>query len=173
MHPAIIDIEASGFGSQSYPIEIGLILSSGEKFCFLIKPAVDWIHWNNEAEKLHLIDQKMLKIHGDSLENVARSLNYILKNKVVYSDGWVVDQPWLIKLFHTAGILQQFMISPLESILSEAQMNIWHETKIEVLEQLNISRHRASNDAKIIQETYCRTYNIIQQGRAKKKPNTL
>ena len=36
IRPDIIDIEASGFGPDSYPIEIGVALSSGEKYCSLI-----------------------------------------------------------------------------------------------------------------------------------------
>ena len=31
-YPNIIDIEASGFSGESYPIEIGLVLGSDKKF---------------------------------------------------------------------------------------------------------------------------------------------
>jgi hypothetical protein len=40
--PAIIDIEASGFGPDGYPIEIGVALSSGQTFCALILPEPEW-----------------------------------------------------------------------------------------------------------------------------------
>ena len=43
--PLIIDVEASGFGPLSYPIEVGLALSAGEKYCSLILPAADWTHY--------------------------------------------------------------------------------------------------------------------------------
>ena len=42
--PFIIDVEASGFGSSSYPIEIGVALEYGSRHSALIKPADDWIH---------------------------------------------------------------------------------------------------------------------------------
>ncbi len=42
-------------------------------------------------------------------------------------------------------------------------MNIWHEVKALVEEELNIVRHRASNDAQIIQQTYVRTRTICQE----------
>ena len=42
-------------------------------------------------------------------------------------------------------------------ILSEAQMERWHETKDRVLAEVQKHRHRASFDAWIIQETYKRT----------------
>jgi hypothetical protein len=37
IRPNIIDIEASGFGVDSYPIEVGIVLSTGQKYCALIK----------------------------------------------------------------------------------------------------------------------------------------
>ena len=36
--PNIIDIEASGFAVQGYPIEIGIALASGGTYCTLIRP---------------------------------------------------------------------------------------------------------------------------------------
>ena len=49
--PTIIDVEASGFGPYSYPIEIGVALDNGDKYCTLILPAPAWTHWDEEAEK--------------------------------------------------------------------------------------------------------------------------
>ncbi len=85
---------------------------------------------------------------------VAHFLNQKLKGKTLYSDGWAVDKPWISKLFYTAGMEMNFDVSPIELILSEKQMKIWHATKDRVLEESKLSRHRASNDAWIIQETY-------------------
>ncbi len=42
-------------------------------------------------------------------------------------------------------------------------MSIWHQVKAMVEEELNIVRHRASNDAQIIQQTYVRTRIICQE----------
>ena len=50
--PTVLDIEASGFGRGSYPIEIGYCLPNGDTFCTLIKPEPEWQHWDAEAEKL-------------------------------------------------------------------------------------------------------------------------
>ena len=49
--PAIIDIEASGFGRGSYPIEVGFALPDRTSYSFLIKPAQSWTHWSEDAEK--------------------------------------------------------------------------------------------------------------------------
>jgi hypothetical protein len=65
------------------------------------------------------------------------------------------------RLFQQVGVEMSFSLSPLEMILTEDQMSIWHPTKDQVIEDINVQRHRASNDARIIQETYKRTRNII------------
>ena len=156
-NPFIIDVEASGFGSTSYPIEVGVVLNNGRKFCSLILPAPDWTYWDEEAEKIHRVSRELLKTFGKPIHEVADHLNAMLDGLTLYSDGWVVDKPWLITLFHTAGRPMKFSVSPLEMLLSEKQMAVWHETKDKVAIEMNLTRHRASNDAWIIQETYKQT----------------
>lgn len=155
--PSIIDIEASGFGDSSYPIEVGIVLENGKKYCSLISPESSWTHWDIKAEKIHQLSREKIAKYGKSIHEVTEKLNKLLFSQTLYSDGWVVDKPWLIKLFHAAGKSMSFSISPLEIILSEAQMAIWHKTKEEVTERMNLTRHRASNDALIIQETFKQT----------------
>ncbi len=157
MIPNIIDIEASGFGGTSYPIEIGIVLSSGEKYCSLIQPVSYWQHWSIEAEETHHISRDLLHKRGKPAIQVAAEINQFLQGKTVYSDGWVVDKPWLIELFSAARMGYSFTISALEFILNEHQMEIWHETKSHIIDELSLTRHRASTDAFIIQETYRRT----------------
>jgi hypothetical protein len=155
--PFIIDVEASGFGSQSYPIEIGLAMEPGRRFSTLILPDGDWSHWNADAEKTHGITRETLKKYGRPVKEVAAKLNDLLENRFVYSDGWVVDKPWITQLFACARLPQLFTVSAIETILSEAQMNIWHDVKDGFTQQNNLHRHRASIDAMIIQETYLKT----------------
>lgn len=155
--PPIIDIEASGFGVDSYPIEVGYVHSDGERFCRLIAPAKEWHFWDKQAETVHHINRQRLIEHGHPLHEVAWQLNQALAGQTLFSDGWVVDKPWLNTLFYYAGLPMQFTVSPLELILSEAQMTIWTDVKTDVISDLNLTRHRASHDALIIQETYHRT----------------
>lgn len=155
--PLIVDVEASGFGMHSYPIEVGLALEGGGKFCTLIAPAPDWTHWDEGAEQVHRVSRDILETYGKPMRDVALFLNEILAGKTVYTDGWVVDKPWLTTLFHAAGVEMDFSVSSLEMILSPEQMAIWHETKDKVAEEAGLQRHRASYDALIIQETYKRT----------------
>jgi hypothetical protein len=155
--PLIIDVEASGFGGASYPIEIGVALDDGHKYCALIIPEPDWTHWDPEAERVHRIPRDLLETYGKPGHDVAETLNELLTSRTVYTDGWVVDKPWLTTLFHAAGTPMRFHVSPLEMILSESQMACWHREKDDLVASLSLTRHRASHDAWIIQETYRRT----------------
>ena len=152
-----MDVEASGFGCKSYPIEIGVALEGTNRYCSLITPADRWTHWDTAAQKTHHISRDVLIRHGKPLDHVAGELNRILNGLTVYSDGWAVDKPWITRLFSEAGIRQAFTISPLERILTEPQMEIWHTTKENIIASMNLTRHRASSDAFIIQETFFRT----------------
>ena len=153
-NPIIIDVEASGFGGASYPIEVGVALDDDQKYCSLISPAPEWDHWDDDAQKVHGISRDTLEAHGRTPREVATTLNELLEGKTLYSDGWVVDRPWLTTLFAEAGMSMSFHVSPLEMILTERQMERWHETKHELLAKAADHRHRASFDAWIVQETY-------------------
>jgi hypothetical protein len=83
-----------------------------------------------------------------------------LMGQIVYSDGWVVDDTWLIKLFYAAKVTMQFHVSSLEMILSETQMSLWHSTKDRLFQQMQEQRHRASSDAALIQNTFVTTHQI-------------
>lgn len=152
--PIIIDIEASGFAAEGYPIEVGVALEDGSTFCSLITPAPTWTYWDPEAEKVHRVARDILETYGRSIQEVAATLNQILQGKTAYSDGWEVDKPWLSALFWEAGIPQQFRYSTIEMIMTRPQMRKWHDTKNAVLREMDANRHRASLDAVVIQKTY-------------------
>jgi hypothetical protein len=155
--PAIMDIEASGFGPLSYPIEIGYITETGERFCCLIRPHHEWVYWDKKAEDVHGISRRALIENGKDIRWVATQLNQQLAEKTLYSDGWVVDSTWLNELFFRAAVKPTFRLSALDMILSELQMERWHEMKERLHAENTEVRHRASSDAKVIQLTYQQT----------------
>ncbi len=155
--PIIIDVEASGFGAGSYPIEVGIAVPEGSDYCRLIRPEPSWTRWDEDTEKVHGLTREILQNHGKPAVEVAKQLNDILADKVVYSDGWGYDQTWLSLLFHHAGTQQQFQLEPLTAIMSDHQMRMWERTKWGVIREFNLQRHRASSDAKILQLTYLRS----------------
>ena len=161
--PVIIDVEASGFDPHSYPIEVGVVLESGARFSRLIKPYPDWVHWSREAERVHGISRELLQRHGQSGQEVAAELNCWLAGKSVYSDGWVLDKPWLIRLFEHAGVKMGFWFSPLEMILSRELMDNWRRAEVLVDRRSKGKRHRASTDALRIQQIYIEAQLLLKE----------
>lgn len=155
--PAIIDIEASGFGRGSYPIEIGVALASRETLSFLIRPPAHWDHWSADAQRIHGITRERLLEQGEAPLEVALQMNELLKGGVLYSDAWGFDSSWLAKLFDEAGIIQRFKVESVNKLLNEGQMECWSTTKETVWQERGKKdRHRAASDVSVIQETYCR-----------------
>lgn len=155
--PIIIDVEASGFGAGSYPIEIGVVLNNGSSYCSLVLPEPTWTHWDEQAQKVHGITREILYAHGKQVKQVAQELNHLLNGKQVYTDGWGVDRSWIALLYEYAGIPQRFQLETIRKILTEEQVPLWHPTQNAVTEELQLPRHRASTDALILQRTYQRT----------------
>ncbi|MBL1142867.1 MAG: hypothetical protein HND53_12630 [Proteobacteria bacterium] len=152
--PNIIDLEASGFGRGSYPIEIGFVLSNGDSYCSLIQPAKGWDKWDRSAEQIHGISQEILFKVGKPVAEIAQTINQLLSGEMIYSDAWGNDSSWLGLLFDEANMPMNFRMDSIRSLLTEEQAAIWHETKERVIETTPLKRHRASSDAAIIQITY-------------------
>lgn len=149
--PAILDIEASGFGRGSYPIEIGFVGADGELFCGLIRPAPDWLHWDVSAEALHGISRERLLSCGRPIDWMATQINQRLAGQTVYCDGWGHDYAWLNRLFEAAALQPSFRLDDLRSLLSEDEAARWHEVTQAVRARLQLTRHRASSDARVLQ----------------------
>lgn len=154
--PAIIDMEASGFGRGSYPIEVGLALPNRVSYCSLIRPAAHWTHWDPEAEQLHHITPEQLLRFGKPPAEIAMALNRLLHGRVVYSDGWANDYSWLALLFDEAAMRPDFKLENLRAILDEDELALWHPTHAQVTADLPLVRHRASSDALAIQTAVVR-----------------
>lgn len=151
--PAVLDIEASGFGRKSYPIEVGYVLPDGQTFCTLIRPEPEWTHWDPQAESLHHIRRDLTFVKGRAAHEVAMHLNEQLRGRTVYSDGWANDFTWLGVLFDVADMTPRFKLENLRALLAEEEADRWHEVKREVSQELGQQRHRASHDALLLQLT--------------------
>ncbi len=151
--PIIIDIEASGFGRGSYPIEIGLVLGNGQTHCFLIRPLAHWTHWNGDAESVHGIARETLLHHGKTCDWVATRLNTLLAGRTAYTDAWGNDSSWLGRLYEDVGIRRSYRLDTIRRLLSDAQAAAWSDTCERLREELQAGRHRASGDALVLQKT--------------------
>lgn len=151
MPPCILDIEASGFGRRSYPIEVGYVLPDGQARCTLIRPPEHWTHWDPGAELVHHISRETLLRHGRPAGEVARLLNTDLAGLTVYCDGWAHDYPWLATLFDEAGLCPGFRLESVRMLLDESRLALLPDLQRRALQELGVVRHRASNDARALQ----------------------
>lgn len=161
--PDILDFEASGFGPDSYPVEVGFSLVSGERFCSLIRPHESWNYWDFRAEAIHGISRGLLLTRGNDVRQVCRELNQRLQGRTLYSDAWVVDKDWCNRLFEAAGMLPSFHLSALENVQSECQYLIWDEVRDKLLQDAQMHRHRASADAEFIQKVFRQTRQLCRR----------
>ena len=149
--PCVIDIEASGFGRNSYPIEIGFVLPDGRTRCMLVRPAEDWTHWDETAAQVHGITRAVLAAHGKSAREVAQILNADLAGLTAYCDGWAHDYTWLAALFEEAGMSPSFKLESVNRLLGDTQLSQLDEQRRGAMAEMGLTRHRASNDAKALQ----------------------
>jgi len=151
--PIIIDIEASGFGRGSYPIEIGYYCPDGSSYCALIQPAAGWNHWDASAEQVHGISRALLAEKGRPAIDVCLDLNRQLRGKVIYCDAWAYDYVWLNLLFDAVDLLPAFHLKDIRELLGDCEQCHWHASRDIVELRLQLRRHRASGDARTLFET--------------------
>ncbi len=162
--PAVLDVEASGFGRNSYPIEVGFVLPDGHAYCTLVRPEAHWTHWDTQAEILHHIPRALILQRGLPATEVARQLNRQLAGQTVYSDGWANDYSWLGALFDCADMTPSFRLENLRALLNDAQADQWHVVKALVSSERGAQRHRASSDARLLQLTLQRLRSAGSRG---------
>lgn len=149
--PTILDIEASGFGRGSYPIEIGFVLPDGRGWCTLVRPEPDWRHWDDGAQALHRIPRDLAQRHGRSAADVAHQLNDRLHGQTAYCDGWAHDYAWLARLYDAAELVPSFRLEHLMRLLDDDERARFDAVKRELAADVSPARHRASSDARLLQ----------------------
>lgn len=116
----ILDIEASGLGPDSYPIEIAWCSLDGEQsWSALINPetAENWDDWDDYAESaIHGISRDQLRREGSDAVAVARELEKRLGGEEVFSDAVDFDDFWLRRIFGLLGSHNPIQLQPLETI---------------------------------------------------------
>ena len=105
-----IDLEASGLGLGSWPIEVGWCFLTGAADARLIQPAAQWSQeaWDDDAELLHGISRTRLDVEGEPARQIAAHLNSLLAGHQVFSDAPSWDGYWLYRLYDAAKMRQSF-----------------------------------------------------------------
>ena len=129
MQVVFIDIEASGLGPDSYPIEIGWALSDDRTESFLIRPVPEWDHWDECAEDLHGISREQLFAKGvDASKAVRRLENALaLPDLTIVSDAASQDEFWLDRLFEQTSSVRRFAIVDIQHLARRCGR---HDTKV-------------------------------------------
>lgn len=156
---AFVDIEASGLGPASYPIEIGLALSTGgPPDARLVRPAAHWTFWDPDAERLHGISRETLLEHGTPLTEVAAWLRDRLDGVPVYLEhaedfGWlqtllaVAGSDWRPAM-HQAKPLIEAQALRRNHTLAQLRAAVWQR------HAAHNPRHRAGPDAAFLRDLY-------------------
>ena len=152
---AFIDLEASGLGPKSWPIEIGWGFVNWPVRDLLIKPADDWslTAWEKSAEDLHGISIDELLIKGTPVLEAALILNAAFANAEVYSDAPDYDGFWLYRLFEAAGVRANFKLHDLAALLEPLASSSPAEL-VKKAEQRQPHTHRAGQDVRHMQALY-------------------
>jgi hypothetical protein len=149
--PCVLDIEASGFGAGSYPIEVGWVLADGRTGGTVVRPAPHWTHWDAQAEQVHHIERTTLLRLGRAAAEVATMLNTDLAGQTVYCDGWARDYAWLAALFEEAHASPAFRLESVSRLLDEPRLARLDDAHRHARTELGLARHRASSDALALQ----------------------
>ena len=152
---AFIDLEASGLGPKSWPIEVGWGFHGWPARSMLIKPAVNWSleAWEKSAEELHGISPDKLVQGGTPPLEVALVLNAAFANADVYSDAPSFDGFWLYRLYEAAGVRANFRLHSLANLINELTTSTPTELSAKA-QQIAPHTHRALEDVKHMQALY-------------------
>ncbi|UTW01841.1 hypothetical protein KDX31_10720 [Amphritea atlantica] len=143
MNLICLDLEASGLGPHSYPIEVAWKSTADESDTFLINPDTvpGWTFWDDFAEELHSLCRTELRQKGVSAESACNRLNEALQGCEVLSDAWEFDSFWLKRLFTAAGQKMAFRLVGLRELLSPEEM-----IQYQFITKAQLRRHRAMSD---------------------------
>ena len=149
---AFLDIEASGLGPDTFPIEVGWAFLSGNSGSMLIKPTSDWIEdaWDETAEDLHGISWDQLHTEGKSARFVADELNRLLGQPglLVLSDAPEMDGFWLGRLFEQTPADQGFQLGDFNRAFRGRFPTLDLDTLLLIAEDER--HHRAEADALLL-----------------------
>lgn len=152
---AFVDVEASGLGPYSWPIEVGWGFHGQPPRSVLVRPVEAWSMraWEKSAEALHGIPPDRLLMEGRDPLDVALGLNAALGEATVYSDAPDYDSFWLFRLYDAAGVRPNYTLADLGDLLRP----VWDGEPDDLVAQAAKTAphtHRAAHDVRHLQVMY-------------------
>jgi hypothetical protein len=121
-YPCFLDIEASGFGPQSWPVSVAWCDHTGEIRKLLVRPLPEWTHWDDGAERIHGLTRARLEAEGCAPAEVAGRLEAELKGLLAFSDAPDFDSGWLATLYRGLGRQTPFTLDHADDLLVGAML---------------------------------------------------
>ncbi|MEE9494711.1 MAG: exonuclease domain-containing protein [Gammaproteobacteria bacterium] len=153
----LLDIEASSFSDNAYPVEIAWGNEEGIESYLLDPSSVEsWQDWSQRSEAVHGISQIMLASDGHNPREIYRKLDDIFSTKTVYSDEPEFDLHWLSAFERIFGChtktwkihdIRQILYTKLES---GNNRSISAEEVLQKARSEATKRHRAHDDVEIL-----------------------
>lgn len=143
-----LDLEASGLGAASYPIEVAWKNArDNTSDNFLINPdsVAGWDYWDDFAEEIHGIERSTLTRQGINATDACLRLNQGLEGKQVLSDAREFDLFWLSRLYQATGMAMTFELVGLDAILGGEEL-----VQYRFVSKSQLRRHRAMKDVEHI-----------------------
>ena len=162
--PWFLDFEASGLGTDGFPIQVAWGRDGRVAECWLIRPEPAWRldeGWDPAAERIHGIHREQLP-EGRPAEWVAARMNAQLRGASVYADGLPYDRIWLDQLFACSGQACEFLLEDFDELIYRvASPHMLHRVGWrEQLRALAVARlkglqwHQADSDVRRLMEMY-------------------
>lgn len=151
---AVLDLEASALGFNSYPIEVGLALIRAPTlpilaWSSLVRPTRAWLDtglWSPSSAAVHGIPLEDLQREGRTPDEVCDRLNGLLgKGTIVVTDAPRYDQDWLDTLFSAGDREQQFRLYDFEVLTGGLNPDQYRHF-VYLLDRVRVP-HRAGPDA--------------------------
>lgn len=159
-YPIILDFEASGLASESYPIQVAILIDGDQCFDWFIQPMSDWDYWDLNAEAIHGYSRPYIIDKGVSVKRVAAELNERLDGHTVFSDAAKWDRFWLGRLYEAANLTPSFELIDLSELLSRDQLYRFNMVFEELVSTDEYRPHHAEDDVKLIFNSCCRVMGL-------------
>ena len=168
---AFLDFEASSLSDKSYPVEVAWVFQDGRTESHLIRPAPDWIDWDEEAEAIHGLSREKLVDEGRPHDLVAARMVEALSDHELYASAPSWDGKWLSALLRGAGFprhalrlrdtdeaLRSTATEILRRVLPSAQLDVAVHALVSAANAGKQAQpaHRALADAEGEYEAWCR-----------------
>jgi len=163
----IIDFEASGLESDSYPIQVAWNMGDKVHSHFINPDFVPaWQGWSMASEDVHGLSREFLRTHGEHPHDVANCMQKSMGKGLIYSDAVGFDENWCNRLFAETSIERSFKFHDFWGELGKYApsgirgsgvygMTEWTNMLFAQAKKiLGLRNHLADNDVKIRMEVF-------------------